>query len=185
MWVSGSALLAALSSPTSSASRKLWTEHAECCVVTTFEGVYCRCVSRRRERSDSSFVLPHFWPWLHCVSKQVRQHACRGIESTACLEGPPCIPAHYNRRGLLPPVTHAHEFACRMNVAITRARRHLVVVGDAGMLLQNEHWKVIIQRASTLPGGNHDAREYQVRSTRGACHVLFAGKTIVTSMQKT
>jgi hypothetical protein len=65
------------------------------------------------------------------------------------------------------------ERYARMNVAITRARRHLVVVGDGGMLHQNERWKDIIQRANALPGGRHDAREYQVSSTSGIGQVVF------------
>ena len=50
----------------------------------------------------------------------------------------------------------------RMNVAITRARRHLVVVGNAKMLSENEHWKQIVGRAGSLPGGRRNARQFQV-----------------------
>jgi hypothetical protein len=48
-------------------------------------------------------------------------------------------------------------------VAVTRARRHLVVVGHAGMLHQNQQWKEIIQRAKSLPGGSREIQEYLVR----------------------
>jgi len=63
----------------------------------------------------------------------------------------------------------------RMNVAITRARRHLVVVGNVKMLLEkNVHWKKIAERAASLPAGRRDAREYQVddypHSCRNAAH---------------
>ena len=64
----------------------------------------------------------------------------------------------------------------RMNVAITRARRHLVVVGNVKMLLEkNVHWKKIAERAASLPDGRRDAREYQVddypHSCRNVAHV--------------
>lgn len=45
-----------------------------------------------------------------------------------------------------------------MNVAITRARRHLVVVGDERTLKCNVHWKQIIERATFRRG----VQEYQV-----------------------
>lgn len=50
-----------------------------------------------------------------------------------------------------------------MNVAVTRARRHLVVVGHAGMLHQNQRWKEIIERAKSLPNGSREMQEYLVR----------------------
>ena len=50
----------------------------------------------------------------------------------------------------------------RMNVAITRSRRHLVIVGCKRTLPQNEHWRLILERASSLPGGYRDSCEYQM-----------------------
>ena len=35
----------------------------------------------------------------------------------------------------------------RMNVAITRARRHLIVVGKESLLRRNQHWRYIIDRS--------------------------------------
>jgi hypothetical protein len=59
----------------------------------------------------------------------------------------------------------------RMTVAITRARRHLVVVGDSNVLPQNTHWSAIMERASSLPGGRYCAREYvRMRPHLQICH---------------
>ena len=52
----------------------------------------------------------------------------------------------------------------RMNVAITRARRHLVVVGDSRVMAQDQHWKTILGRANTLPGGRRDAGKFKASS---------------------
>ncbi len=35
----------------------------------------------------------------------------------------------------------------RMNVAITRARRHLIVIGKETLLRRNQHWRYIIERS--------------------------------------
>jgi superfamily I DNA and/or RNA helicase len=35
----------------------------------------------------------------------------------------------------------------RMNVAITRARRHLIVIGKESLLRRNQHWRYIIDRS--------------------------------------
>ena len=35
----------------------------------------------------------------------------------------------------------------RLNVAITRARRHLVVVGKESLLRKSTHWRYIIERS--------------------------------------
>ncbi len=35
----------------------------------------------------------------------------------------------------------------RLNVAITRARRHLIVVGKETLLRKNTHWRYIIERS--------------------------------------
>jgi hypothetical protein len=53
----------------------------------------------------------------------------------------------------------------RMNVAMTRARRHLAVVGDANVLSRNVLWKQIIERATWLPGARHDMKQYKVQFT--------------------
>ena len=50
----------------------------------------------------------------------------------------------------------------RMNVAITRARRHLVVIGCGKTLPQSELWRSILDRAATLPGGKIAAREFRM-----------------------
>ncbi len=34
-----------------------------------------------------------------------------------------------------------------MNVAITRARRHLIVIGKESLLRRNQHWRYIIDRS--------------------------------------
>ena len=35
----------------------------------------------------------------------------------------------------------------RLNVAITRARRHLIVIGKESLLRKNQHWRYIIERS--------------------------------------
>jgi superfamily I DNA and/or RNA helicase len=35
----------------------------------------------------------------------------------------------------------------RMNVAITRARRHLIVLGKDSLLKRNTHWRYIIEKS--------------------------------------
>ena len=35
----------------------------------------------------------------------------------------------------------------RLNVAITRARRHLIVVGKESLLRRSTHWRYIIERS--------------------------------------
>jgi superfamily I DNA and/or RNA helicase len=35
----------------------------------------------------------------------------------------------------------------RMNVAITRARRHLIVLGKESLLKRNTHWRYIIEKS--------------------------------------
>lgn len=37
----------------------------------------------------------------------------------------------------------------RLNVAITRARRHLIVVGKETLLRRNHHWRYIIDKAKS------------------------------------
>jgi superfamily I DNA and/or RNA helicase len=37
----------------------------------------------------------------------------------------------------------------RLNVAITRARRHLIVLGKETLLRRNQHWRYIIDKAKS------------------------------------
>ena len=37
----------------------------------------------------------------------------------------------------------------RLNVAITRARRHLIVVGKETLLRRNQHWRYIIEQSQS------------------------------------
>jgi len=37
----------------------------------------------------------------------------------------------------------------RLNVAITRARRHLIVVGKESLLTRNQHWRYIIEKSKS------------------------------------
>ena len=37
----------------------------------------------------------------------------------------------------------------RLNVAITRARRHLIVLGKESLLRRNQHWRYIIDKAKS------------------------------------
>ena len=101
-------------------------------------------------------MLSYFWPRIHCFPQQARflhiSVSCAQFTMTwmqaLSVELMCCVRM------------------CRMNVAITRARRHLVVVGNGKMLSDSPSWKKIIGRAASLPGGRRDAREYQVAEMR-------------------
>ncbi len=43
----------------------------------------------------------------------------------------------------------------RLNVAITRARRHLIVVGKESLLRRNNNWRYIIEKSKNLNDPNY------------------------------
>lgn len=50
----------------------------------------------------------------------------------------------------------------RMNVALTRARRHLILVGSGRTLPKNQCWNQIIDQARSAPGGYFNSRAFQM-----------------------
>ena len=50
----------------------------------------------------------------------------------------------------------------RMNVALTRARRHLILVGSGKTLPKNQYWNQIIEQARSAPGGYFNSRDFQM-----------------------
>jgi hypothetical protein len=54
----------------------------------------------------------------------------------------------------------------RMNVALTRARRHLILVGSGKSLPKNQFWSQIIYQARSDPGGYFNSREFQMSGFR-------------------
>ncbi len=49
-----------------------------------------------------------------------------------------------------------------MNVALTRARRHLILVGSGKSLPKNQFWSQIIYQARSDPRGYFNSREFQM-----------------------